>query len=102
MPEQALVDAVRAARCELLLDGVADVDAEPERHLLGLCELLRLGDLDRPQRCRRGAADRPAPSPPSSDVAIGSARRPSTQLPWFSPQRGSAEHLPTWRVFAQR
>jgi hypothetical protein len=37
---------------------------------------------------RRGS---PTPSPLSSDVAIGSARPPSMQLPWFSPQQGSAE-----------
>jgi hypothetical protein len=46
LPEPALVEAVRAARCELLLAGVADPDAEPERHLLGVGELVRLGDLD--------------------------------------------------------
>ena len=46
LPEPALVEAVRAARCELLLVGVADPDVEPERHLLGVGELVRLGDLD--------------------------------------------------------
>jgi hypothetical protein len=46
LPEPALVEAVRAARCELLLAGVADPDVEPERHLLGVGELVRLGDLD--------------------------------------------------------
>ncbi len=46
LPEQTLVDAVRAARCEVLLGGIADVGAEPERHLLGVCELVRLGDVD--------------------------------------------------------
>ncbi len=46
LPEKGLVDAVRAARCELLLGDIADVDAEPERHLLGVGELVRLGDLD--------------------------------------------------------
>ena len=67
VPEQTLVDAVRAARCELLLDGVADVDAEPERHLLGLCELLRLGDLD-----ARGAADA---APRIADAVAAVVRR---------------------------
>ena len=46
LPERALVEAVRAARCELLLAGVADPETEPERHLLGVGELVRLGDLD--------------------------------------------------------
>jgi hypothetical protein len=46
LPEPALVEAVRAARCELLLAGVADPETEPERHLLGVGELVRLGDLD--------------------------------------------------------
>ena len=46
LPEQTLVEAVRAARCELLLGGVADAATEPERHLLGLGELVRLGDVD--------------------------------------------------------
>jgi hypothetical protein len=46
LPDQEWVDAVRAARCELLLGDVADVAAEPERHLLGVAELVRLGDLD--------------------------------------------------------
>jgi hypothetical protein len=47
LPERSLVDAVRAARCELLLGGLDDVAGEPERHLLGLAELVRLGALDR-------------------------------------------------------
>jgi hypothetical protein len=46
LPEPALVEAVRAARCELLLAGIADRDVEPERHLLGVGELVRLGDVD--------------------------------------------------------
>ena len=46
LPEPTLVEAVRAARCELLLAGVADPETEPERHLLGVGELVRLGDLD--------------------------------------------------------
>ncbi len=46
LPEAALVEAVRAARCEVLLVGPADSAAEPERHLLGIGELVRLGDLD--------------------------------------------------------
>jgi hypothetical protein len=47
LPERSLVDAVRAARCELLLGGLEDQASEPERHLLGLAELLRLGEADR-------------------------------------------------------
>jgi hypothetical protein len=47
LPERPLVDAVRAARCELLLGGFDDIAGEPERHLLGLAELLRLEALDR-------------------------------------------------------
>jgi hypothetical protein len=47
LPERSLVDAVRAARCELLLRGPDDVSGDPERHLLGLAELLRLEELDR-------------------------------------------------------
>jgi hypothetical protein len=47
LPERSLVEAVRAARCELLLRGLDDVSGDPERHLLGLSELLRLEELDR-------------------------------------------------------
>ena len=46
LPEQVLVESVTAARCELLLAGVDDPHTEPERHLLGLGELVRLGELD--------------------------------------------------------
>jgi hypothetical protein len=46
LPERSLVEAVRAARCELLLGRVDDAASEPERHLLGLAELLRLGEAD--------------------------------------------------------
>lgn len=46
LPDQALVDAVRAARCELLLTGPADPADDPERYLLGLGELVRMSELD--------------------------------------------------------
>jgi hypothetical protein len=45
LPQQALVDAVRAARCELLLGGLIDAAIDPARYLLGIAELLRLGEL---------------------------------------------------------
>jgi hypothetical protein len=66
LPEPALIEAVRAARCELLLAGVADPDLEPERHLLGVGELVRLGDLD-----TSAAVD----AVPSVAAAVGAAAR---------------------------
>ena len=66
LPESALVEAVRAARCELLLAGVADPETEPERHLLGVGELVRLGDLD-----TRGAAE----AVPHVAAAVGATAR---------------------------
>jgi hypothetical protein len=46
LPQPALVEAVRAARCELLLGGLVDAQIDPVRYLLGAGELLRLGELD--------------------------------------------------------
>ena len=66
LPEAALVEAVRAARCELLLAGVADPETEPERHLLGVGELVRLGDLD-----TNGAAE----AVPAVAAAVGATVR---------------------------
>ena len=66
LPEAALVEAVRAARCELLLAGVADPETEPERHLLGVGELVRLGDLD-----TNGAAE----AVPGVAAAVGATVR---------------------------
>lgn len=48
LPDGALVDAVRAARCELLLTGPTDPADNPERFLLGLGELVRMSELDGP------------------------------------------------------
>ena len=47
LPDVALVDAVRAARCELLLVGPADATDDPSRHLLGVAELHRMGEIER-------------------------------------------------------
>jgi hypothetical protein len=44
LPEASLVESVRAVRCELLLGARAE-PAEPERYLLCLSELVRLGEL---------------------------------------------------------
>ena len=45
VPDQALVEAVRAARCEVLLGGAIDVATDPERYLLTVGELVRLGEV---------------------------------------------------------
>jgi hypothetical protein len=70
LPEPTLVDAVRAARCEVLLAGVADVDNEPERHLLGLAELVRLGELG------AGGAVGAVPGVAAAVTATARRRRP--------------------------
>ncbi len=49
LPDKMLVEAVTAARCELLLNGpsgggFADDDIDPATFLLGVAELVRLGD----------------------------------------------------------
>jgi hypothetical protein len=44
LPEASLVESVRVVRCELLLGARVEA-AEPERYLLWLCELVRLGEL---------------------------------------------------------
>ena len=45
LPDAALVEAVTAARCELLLNGPGDSDAvDPAAFVLGVAELVRLGD----------------------------------------------------------
>ena len=46
LPEAGLADAVRAARCEVLLGGTDHPDVDPERFLLGVCELVRMSELD--------------------------------------------------------
>lgn len=46
LPEAALAEAVRAARCEALLCGPADVAGDPERFLLAAAELVRMGEWD--------------------------------------------------------
>jgi len=43
LPDAALVDAVTAARCDLLLNGPASDDDDPVGVLLGIAELVRLG-----------------------------------------------------------
>lgn len=47
LPDGALVEAVRTARCELLLAGVADATDDPKRYLLGVAELHRMSEIDR-------------------------------------------------------
>jgi hypothetical protein len=45
LPDAALVDAVTAARCELLLNGpAAEESVDPATFILGVAELVRLGD----------------------------------------------------------
>lgn len=46
LPDVALVESVRAARCEALLCGPPDVDDDPERFLLVASELVRMGEWD--------------------------------------------------------
>ncbi len=46
LPDATLVEAVRAARCEALLCGPPDLEADPERFLLTIGELVRMGELD--------------------------------------------------------
>jgi hypothetical protein len=43
LPDSSIVDAVTAARCELLLNGPSAVDDDPVSVLLGIAELVRLG-----------------------------------------------------------
>lgn len=45
LPEPALVEAVRAARCEIALTGPPERVADPDRFLLALGELARMGEL---------------------------------------------------------
>lgn len=46
IPDTGLADAVRAARCEVLLTGPSDPAIDPERFLLGLGELVRMFEID--------------------------------------------------------
>jgi len=71
LPDPTLVEAVRAARCEVLLGGIVDHAADPERHLLAIGELVRLGDLD-----SRGAAE----AAPSIAAAVTSTVRRRRRL----------------------
>lgn len=45
LPDESLVEAVVAARCDVLLRGVADAYADPVAYLLDLGELGRMGEL---------------------------------------------------------
>jgi len=45
LPDAGVVEAVRAARCEVLLNGPADPADDPERYLLGLGEMVRMSEL---------------------------------------------------------
>jgi len=44
LPDEGLVGAVAAARCDLLLEGPVDVDVDPAGFLLDVAELVRCGD----------------------------------------------------------
>lgn len=44
LPDDGMVDAVTAARCDLLLDGPVDASDDPAGFLLDVAELARLGD----------------------------------------------------------
>ena len=46
LPDVTLAEAVRAARCEVLLCGPPDVDDDAERFLLTAAELVRMGEWD--------------------------------------------------------
>ena len=46
LPDATLVEAVRAARCEALLCGPPDLEDDPERFLLTVAELVRMGEWD--------------------------------------------------------
>jgi hypothetical protein len=48
LPDAALVDAVVAARCDLLLGAITDRDGDPVGYVLSVAELVRLGELDQP------------------------------------------------------
>lgn len=48
LPDAALVDAVVAARCDLLLGAIPDRDGDPAGYVLSAAELVRLGELDQP------------------------------------------------------
>jgi hypothetical protein len=75
LPQQALVESVRTARCELLLGDLAAADDQPERYLLGLGDLVRLGELD--------AAAAAASAPDVARAVTAAARR-------HEPLRGAA------------
>ncbi len=47
LPDSGLAEAVRAARCEVLLNGPPDHEVDAERYLLAVAELVRMGELDR-------------------------------------------------------
>ncbi len=44
LPDPALVRAVVAARCDLLLEGPVDPSSDPAGHVLDVAELVRMGD----------------------------------------------------------
>jgi hypothetical protein len=70
LPEAKLVEAVRAVRCEVLLAPLGDGDTDPERQLLRLGELVRLGETDAP------AAIEAAPEVAAAVEAVLRRRRP--------------------------
>lgn len=45
LPDEAAVASVVAARCQLLLDGLADAEADPIEFVIGVDELIRMGEL---------------------------------------------------------
>ncbi|MGI9051689.1 MAG: hypothetical protein ACR2HQ_03405 [Ilumatobacteraceae bacterium] len=48
LPDTALVERVVAARCDLLLGGLADPDRDGVAFVVGAGELVRMGELDEP------------------------------------------------------
>ena len=46
LPDSGLAEAVRAARCEVLLNGPPDHEVDAERYLLAVAELVRMAELD--------------------------------------------------------
>jgi hypothetical protein len=63
LPDDALVDAVVAARCEVLLGALPGCDEDPVGFLLSAAELVRLGELTRAEAAHR-----------AGDVAIAAER----------------------------
>ena len=76
--------------------------AEPERHLLGLGELVRLGELDAAERRRRSPRRRRRRRRAARAACIRSIAPPSTPPPSSSPPPANAGRSPTWPRLRRR